>query len=267
MWYKKLKVKKNATRLEVENAYAKLSSNPKYASDLTKALELQHAYNEAIAHFDKYGDYHYKPSTSKFKSFIINIVCLIIIFALIFMFIIRPLLSGPNNEITKCLAHGSQASNPGYDYDEVQNSLVENGYGAYYYHEGETSTIQYSNKVVDDKTVEFHYQRANTRGFCVIEIEKKFEVELDGETQFFTVSVRNNSESLDLFTIDYKLSPEEYTFDHLYKTHVYSDFTKDDIELSEDFDNEEINKYYNYEYLRNVVDTLIAEIEQFKAGE
>ncbi len=68
MWYKVLKVSKNASRRRIEKAYQKLINDPKISHDMEKSLEIRQAYSEAIKQFgsEEYNTQETEASTISF---------------------------------------------------------------------------------------------------------------------------------------------------------------------------------------------------------
>lgn len=203
---------------------------------------------------------------ASFKKVLANIVGVLIIITLISVKYVIPNIINRPPEIIDCLVHDT-SSNSGYDYNKVQQSLNANGYDSTYYNKNDDVTIQYSSKQVGDTLVDFHYQNADTRGFCTISIKKSFEVEIDGEVLHFSVEVSSDDEDINVYSIRYKLGENMYIDNELYNTNVHKDFSEDDIIFFQEFDNEIINEYYNYQYPREMVDILMVEVESFMKGD
>lgn len=262
MWYDVLKVSKYATRIEVDMAYHKLSSDPSIRGDLNRALEIKNAYTQALQCFDEEGNniVHVKKQGKHSPLFIMHFIVITTAILITIGGIIKVVIFDRTNEIADCLSY-KIVHNDGFDQDKI-NELMD-GYRdlevVYSIKEDVENITGYYE--VDGYDVWLEMQNGGTRGWCTLYVEHEEEIEIDGKTMYFDSYIATYGEGLDTFLVTYRISENKYGFDYVFKEYVDVEVTKDQLNFVGDYDNDVIDEYYNYEYVKEIVDLLYSEVE------
>ncbi len=165
------------------------------------------------------------------------------------------------NEVSSCLLH-SRPENDGFNIDLLEDTLVDKGYSNFEIGGNTSYSFLYANIMTNDHKVEFYHSGTDERGYCNIYIETQTQVEIDGETYYYTSKVMNSGDDLEIFSVYFYLAESEIAIDYIQSVDVLVDFKEGDIIFDKIDDEDIINKYYNYDYIKNQVEILNSEIER-----
>lgn len=187
MWHKTLKISKKSSRIEIEEAYRRLTNDPTVNLHLDKRKEVEFAYKMALQDLEKRTQ---SPKQSYTRLKVILVIAIIITAVTIinrydgFNFL------KDNITLQKCLER-NQFNPSRIDIEEISEELIQKGYTIASTKEVGDTLHLYANREVGDNKFFFilNINKQNNFGNCMLKIDNTSEVEYKTTTATLQRSV------------------------------------------------------------------------------